>query len=511
MGRVIGTSDTAVPGEYLMVDASSGAATVTLPPAAIGGTITVEKIDASGNAVTISGDISGEPSVQLMARGDSVALRGGGPGYRCSYRPAVALSGPGGWDSSPFQVPQWVQPSNITTTLQSGHGWTNNAGSTLTTDTSDFVLGSQSVVITTGGAGAQANLSKTGMTSFDATGKAVRIRFKVVDLTNVAEFGIFLGSSSFAAFYKWSIWTAGSSRFAQSGEWVTMTLSFHDATSSGSPNRAALTDARFYIIDNNTGAQVQVKWQSMELIPDGSATWPNGVVSFTFDDTYGAQWTGAKKTLDSYGYPGTAFLIGDYVDTVGRLTTTQIKSMQDVSGWEIAAHASTGVNHTASYTGLSGVQLEADIRSQRAWLMSRGLRAADGMAYPLGQFGRTADNLSTLDIVRAHFGYARTTSSRMKETLPPADRYRLRAISAITGLVTAGAYAVTNLTTATTGDIDKCKANKSWLILVFHNITAGAATSTTEIQQSDFDTIVAAVNAAGIPVKTISEVLRTTP
>ena len=409
-----------------------------------------------------------------------------------------------GWDGSPFR-PNWPLPSTILTTLQTGHGWSNNAGSTLTTDTTDFILGSQSVRITTGGAGAQANLSRTGMTSFDARGKAIRLRFKVADVTNMAEIGCFLGSSNFVNFYKWSIQVTGTSKFVQSGEWVVITLNWHDATTAGSPNRAALTDARFYVIDNSAG-QVQVNWQSFELIPDGSQLWPDGVISICFDDIYASQWTGGKPGLDARGWPATCHVIGDYVGNAGRLTLAQLQAMQDQSGWEIAGHANTGVNHSASYTGLTAAQLEADIRAQHSWLMAKGFRNVDGTAYPLGQFGLTSDAQSTRDIVRGHWGYARTTHGRTKETVQPADPWRLRAVSGISTF--SGGYAPSALTTAVTGDIAKCKANRSWLILVFHDIVAGAPTATSQITQTDYDAILAAIAAAGIPVRTVSEVLR---
>jgi peptidoglycan/xylan/chitin deacetylase (PgdA/CDA1 family) len=409
-------------------------------------------------------------------------------------------------DASPLRLPSWVQPSQILTTLQPSHGWSNNAGSTLATDTTDYILGAQSVKITTGGTGAQANLSRTGMSSFDATGKAIRLRFKVADVIHLAEIGCFLGSSAFASNWKWSIQVTGGSRLIQSGEWCTVTLSWHDAAVTGTPDRAALTDARLYVIDDNTGNSVVVNWQSVELIPDGSATWPNGVVSITFDDSYASQWTLGKKTLDTYGYPATAYTIDEYIDAPGRLTLSQLKAMQDRCGWEIAAHAHTGANHSASFTGLTAAQLDADIRSQRAWLMGRGFRNADGTAFPLGQFGQTLDGLPTLDIVRAHFGYARTTAGRTKGTFPPADRWRLPAISGISTF--SGGYAPSALTTATTGDIDKCKAQKSWLILVFHDIVQTAPTATTQIQNTDFDAIIAAIAAAGVPVRTVADVLR---
>lgn len=415
-----------------------------------------------------------------------------------------------GWDASPLRMPTWVQPSTILSNFQASHGWTNNAGSTLTAnDTSDFTIGTQCAKIVTGGTGAQANLSRTGMSSFDATSKAVRVRLKVTDVTHMAEIGVFLGSSSFANFYKWSVEVTGTSKFIQSGEWITLTLSFHDATSSGSPNRAALTDARLFIIDD-AAAPVTVRWQSFELIPDGSSSFSTGVISLCFDDSYAAQWSLAKPGLDSRGWPATAFAITDYIDSAtppGRLTLAQLKAMQDASGWEIAAHAYTGTNHTTSYTGLTAAQLEADIRAQHAWLLARGFRGADGTAYPLGQYGLTSDGQSTRDIVRSHWGYARTTHGRTVETFPPADRYRLRAISGISTF--SGGYSPTTLTTAVTGDIALCAAQKSWLILVFHNIVTTTPASTGECLQSDFDAILAAITTAGIPVRTIADVLRT--
>lgn len=414
-----------------------------------------------------------------------------------------------GWDASPLRMPSYVQPAQILTTFQASHGWSNNAGSTFTANyTGDYILGSQCAQIVTGGTHTQANVSKTGMASFDATGRMVRLRFKVISgFTAMQEIGFFLGSSNFTNFYKWSIQVQGGSRFVQPNEWCTVTLSFHDATSGGSPVRSALTDGRCFVTDDGTGTPVTVLWQSVELIPEKSSAFPGGVISICFDDSYISQWTSAKPGLDSRGWPGVAYTIDDYIDSgAARLTLAQLKAMQDHAGWEIAAHAHTAVNHSASYTGLTAAQLEADIRGQRASLMSKGLRASDGTAYPLGQYGSTSDGQSTLDIVRSHWGYARTTSSRLKETLPPADRWRLRAISAISTF--SGGYLPATLTTAVTGDIAKCATYGTWLILVFHDIVPGTPTATTQCQQSDYDNILAAIASSGIPVLTVSEVLR---
>lgn len=56
--------------DVVLVDASGGAITITLPPASIskGHEITIKKIDSSDNAVTISGTLDGEASRQLIVQ-----------------------------------------------------------------------------------------------------------------------------------------------------------------------------------------------------------------------------------------------------------------------------------------------------------------------------------------------------------------------------------------------------------------------------------------------------------
>ncbi len=402
--------------------------------------------------------------------------------------------------------PRWVQPSQVLTTMQSGHGYTNNAGSTFTAnDTADFVAGIQAAKIVTGGTGAQANVRKLGGTAFDATGKALRIRVKVDSVDHLSEIAVFVGTGSLAANWKWSIQVTGGSKVIQSGEWCILTLNWDGATVTGSPDRAALTDVQLSAWDDNTANPVTVHWQSVELIPDGSATWPNGVISICFDDAYASQWTMGMPKLSSLGYPASAYVINDYVDTAGRLTWAQLLALQDRHGWEIGSHAATGVNHSSSWTGLTAAALEQDIRAQRAALIRQGVRGCDGTAYPLGQFGQTSDGTPTVDLARRYFSYARSTHSRTVETFPPADPFRLRAMSGIS--TAGGGVAPSVLTTSTTGALDRCKANKSWLIVVFHDIVVSGVAATSQILQSDFNTIVDAINTKAIPVVPVGHVL----
>lgn len=400
------------------------------------------------------------------------------------------------------------QPTGtVLTNMQTGHGWTQTGtGTAGLNDTTDFLSGSQSAWVQSGGGGVQCNLRKYASALGDTTGKALRFRVKVDDLTHLSELTLIVGKNTIADSYKFS-WQVNGNAFLTSGDWCTVTLSWANATvDSGTPLRTDPTDVAFQVFDDNTTNAVKMHVQSLEVIPGGMTAFPNGLISICFDDAFAGPKTLGYAKLDSYGYPATNFIIQDYLGTGGRLTVQDLKNRCDRYGWEIASHASLGANHALSQTGMTAAQLDADLRVQRGVLEGIGFRGASGYAYPLGQFGKTTDAASTIDITRKYFSYARTTHNRTTETLPPADPYRLRAISSISSF--AGGNSIASLTTTTTGKIDKAKAEGAWLILVFHDITSGAATNTTECAQTDFNTVIDKINSAGMPVLTIEDALK---
>lgn len=407
------------------------------------------------------------------------------------------------------RLPKWAQPSSVITTFQTGHGWTSSGtGATFNlndTTAGNFISGSQAATVTTAGTAAQANIRKFAGTVPDTTGMVFRLRLRVDDVTHLNELDFYCGSSLLANAYKWSFFIGGGSAWITSGDWATVTLSFADATLLGTPARSGMTDLQLQAWDDAAGTAT-VHLQSVELIPDGSTVFPNGVASICFDDSWSSPRDLAWAKLDGLGYRASLFTITDLIGTNLHLTLADLKTRVDRFGWESAAHAYTDADHTATYTGLSAAALDADLRGQRAWLIANGVRVGDGTAYPLGQFGKTSDASSTTDVVRRYCSWARTTSNRTRETFPPADPYRIRAISSISTF--AGGTTPTSLTTTTTGTIDKAKANSAWLVLVFHKIVSGTAGSTTECAASDFNAIVDKLTSAGMPVLPIGDVLR---
>ena len=412
-----------------------------------------------------------------------------------------------------WRMAKYLQPSSVITQLQSGHGWTSNGTgvtSNLNNTTAGLpVIGTQCASLTTGGGGAQSNLRKFAGTIPDTAGKAVRLRVRCDDITHLNELDFYLGTSSLGSNYKWQFHIQGASALVTSGDWVTVVLNFGDATTTGTPARSGLTDAQLQAWDDNTGNAVTVHLQSVELIPDPSATYPNGVVSVCFDDAYQSVWDLLKPRLDLYGYPASVYAIGDIVGTgvgaAARLTWSELRALQDL-GWEISGHAATDADHATTLTSMTAAQVDSDLRALKASLRDQGLHG-DGLAYPLGQFGRTVDGQPTGPIVERYFAYARTTASRTKhEHTIPGDPLRIRGLSGISTF--AGGITPTSLTTATTGVLDVAKANASWVVLVFHQGTTGTVDATTKLLQSDFNAIVDKVNSNGTPVMTVADVLR---
>lgn len=404
------------------------------------------------------------------------------------------------------RTPRWVQPSSILTAFQSGHGWTSSgAGATFNlNDTTDFISGSQAAKVTTAGTAAQANIRKFAGSVPDTTGKAIRLRIKVDDITHLNELDFYVGTSSLANAYKWSFFIGGGSTWITSGDWVNITLSFANATVLGTPARSGNTDLQLQVWDDAAGTAT-VHIQSVELIPDGSTVLPNGLVSVCFDDTYSSPLTqGAFGKMDSYGYPANLMTIVDQVGTVSHLTLQDLKNRVKF-GWEVTAHAYTDANHTLTATGMTAAAFDADLRASKAWIVANGFHGSDGYAYPLGQFGKTTDNQATQNYVEKYFNVVRTTQNRTQETFPPANPVRLRAISSITTF--AGGTTPTTLTQAG-GTIERAKANSAWLVLIFHKIVSGVAAATTECNISDFNSIIDKINTQGMAVETIGSALR---
>ena len=409
------------------------------------------------------------------------------------------------------RLPRYVQPAAIGTEFQSGHGFVSDvsgSGTFTANDTSTFVRGSQCATLTTPGDGATYHVYGS-ITAVSIAAAIPRVTAQVTNINNLASLEIDVCTdTTWTNGWNWTLQTGASgSNYFTSGDWVTQSLSLHTAVKIGSGATTDLAAARFRIADIGSSTPVTVHLQEVDFVASGQATFPNGVISITFDDCYEDAITAGKPYMDLYGFNATSFVIGDLIGTSGRLSTTDLRNLQKDSGWEIACHAYADAVHAATYTGVTAAQLLADATSMKAFAVANGFRGADLVAYPKGQYGQTTDGVNTELILEQVFGAALTTINKTKESYPPSDAYRIRRISGISSYTGDGQEYLTSLITQSGGDLDQCKATGSWLILAFHEVVA-SPTADTQISITDFASIMAGIASRSIPVMPVGEVLR---
>jgi peptidoglycan/xylan/chitin deacetylase (PgdA/CDA1 family) len=363
-------------------------------------------------------------------------------------------------------------------------------------DTSDFLLGTQSASLVTDGTHGASGFpyfEKSGMT-IDATGKGIRVWFKVSDVTRFRSFDLYLGTNASNAYIANNLYftgaTAGSEYF-KTGEWEAMDIpwSAFAATVGTPPARSAITYCRTLMKDLANGA-LTIWWGGVAGVNESSA-YPNGVVSFTFDDTYASQFTIAKPILDAKGYAATLYPVLEPIGSGGSLTLAQIQTMQG-SGWDIGAHSDTWANHTLGVTGMTAAQQRTMHEAIKAYMRTNGL-LGQSFAYPLNFSDAASER-----IAGEYWRTARGTKSLIPESLPPTFPRRLRSQNMNSGLSANQAF------------VDKVKASKCWGVFTGHDVKASGA-SGNDILTADFQTIVDYCQTQGVAVRTVSQVMAATP
>lgn len=427
-----------------------------------------------------------------------------------------------------YRRPRWRDSTTYRENFQTGHGWTAN-GSGVTAsdmnDTTSFVRGTQSVTVTSDGVlGHAAGVRKTsiaGLSAIDMTDKMFRLVVRVeTNAVNLANLNVFLGTSGFTNYFKWVINpVTDADQYFTEDQWVTATFGWNDVNSvsgsmtytNGVPNTlTGFTDMQVQVADDGTGTTVQLRVQSVEIIDSTTTTFPKGVVSLTFDDTWDSQFTAARPAMDVYGYRGTMYTIADLVGTASHCTLDQLRRMQDQSGWEIAGHAFTAANHNTRLTNLTAAQVDADVAAMKRWLLQNRFDG-DSFAYPGGEFSYTTDLVWVEDIAARYFSHARSIlgqALRSIETFPPPMPWRMRSCSAISGLNSSNGWTQPTGIVAAGGVLDRLAAGGGWWIATFHEITSGAAANTGQCSAADFASILSGINSRGIAVLPVSDVMR---
>lgn len=380
--------------------------------------------------------------------------------------------------------------NKIISNFQSGHGFVKqSAAGTQTDDTTDYVMGNQSLSLTTDGDGASVFTRDSSLGGIDTRGKQLQLSFKVTNIANLGDMLIWLftdGGTGDA--FSRRVMTINPTRpLLIEDDWGNVTLDIDTFTQIGSPSRDNITGFQVRINDDATGVPVTLKINSVSLIEKKST---QGVVSITMDDGWLSQYSEARPIMDQYGFPATAYIIQDIIgNSTNFMTMEQLKRLNDVNRWEIAAHAYTMSAHEAKYINLTETEIDTEFSNLKQWLDENGF-SPDHFAYPGGAY-----NASVIKYIKKYFKTARTVSETNQETFPVASKYRMRIFNVV-NTVSLDYFKE---------QVDRCIEGNTWLILCYHQFT-DTADESTEVTPADFQTQMDYLAEVGVPVRTIKDV-----
>jgi hypothetical protein len=391
-------------------------------------------------------------------------------------------------------------------TFQTGHTWAvaGSAGSTFFA--ADYLYGTQSMKGVTSGTGGSVNIGKTGMAPVDLTGKSIAVLLKVSDIEKVDGIYALVGSGNFASYrsVKLAIHKGtGNSAIGYSGVYAWYHAELTETnTVVGAPNMAAVTDMRVVVYDKNNGP-LTINLQAFATFARQTA-FPNGVITWTWDDNYLPQFELAQKqAFDPHGIGCNYFVI---VPTLGttepgsgpRFTLAQAHELEDLHNSEIGGHAYFTASHDVGMPNLSPADLLKEASSLKGWLTNQGFKGRDFFAWPKGMTGATA--AATLS---RFFSILRHTGGTYSNLYPDSPlRYQAVNLTSDVPVATFKTY------------IDYAKAHGVHLIIMGHQVLASGAVGNTNVNVGDLKQIVDYAQSIGVPSRTfgqISDAMRVAP
>lgn len=231
----------------------------------------------------------------------------------------------------------------------------------------------------------------------------------------------------------------------------------------------------------STSATVTVN--AVVVVPPANFT--EGLVSFSFDDSWDTQYNNALPILEAAGFKGTFYLTTTYIKDGYNLYMTPAMVLDITArGHEIAAHT---LDHPDLAT-LTSAQVLTEITDSRNYLRTLTGKPVNGFAYPYGSY-----NASVQSQVQAIYTHARGTNYLELNTTQ-SPKFDLRSECVNTTETFANIQA----------RIDAAKANKQWFILCFHRVQDTPGDDVT-ITPAFFSQIVAYVKQTGIKVVTVEQ------
>jgi len=274
---------------------------------------------------------------------------------------------------------------------------------------------------------------------------------------------------------------------------VTASAAAKWAVAGGAPVFGATTFANAKIrITPEAGQQAVVTLFGFWV--NGASSRPKIVISA--DDGWATQYTDMLPILEKYSLRCSFGIIGDLVGTAGYMTLTQLKDLV-ARGHECVVHGPIGgTGSLQNYT--THAQVLADVSFHRDYLVNNGL-AKNGSekiyVYPQGKYALSRGDQTVLQAVSDAGFVGGRIADETASVMPAGPLFkRVAGLCNIVGHNYAGGTEAANISNII-DRIQKAAAAGKNSVLMFHKFGSGVPGDSTTIQNSNFETICAAINA----------------
>jgi len=213
------------------------------------------------------------------------------------------------------------------------------------------------------------------------------------------------------------------------------------------------------------------------------------MVSLTFDDGWSSIYTNGLPLLQKYGFVSTQYIISGKLNTANYMTTAMVQAFKN-AGSEIGSHT---VTHP-DLTTLTSANLKTELSSSKTTLQKLfGTDTALDFASPYGRY-----NSAVITAIKQYYQSHRSTDVgfNSKDTFNPYN-ILVQNVDADTTPAQVAAW------------VAKAKADNTWLVLVYHEVTDSTNTDGYSVTPADLDAELANIKASGISVETMSQALAT--
>ena len=236
----------------------------------------------------------------------------------------------------------------------------------------------------------------------------------------------------------------------------------------------------FHLLNKNGWLETD-NFNLRQISPEG---FESGLISLTFDDGSISIYQNAFPILRSSGLKSTQYMVTDYMSGYpGYMSPSQTNEMFS-EGHEIGSHS---LNH-ADLTSLTPEEIIFQLSESKRILEDYGFEIAS-FAYPFGY------NNSLIKQLLAQNGYSSGRATIEGVNLKNSDPYAVKVLPILVGTQLADVK----------NEIDKALTDKSWLVLLFHQINYGGDQYSTTPEM--FSAITNYLNQKRAQVVTVSEAI----